>query len=117
MPQLIVFPVFFVFIPQTVLNCRGSDGLVKGPVLIPGIRRSSVEQLLCAGCGDREGSQLKWSVARLSTEKHDGFASFCFQDASHASGAPGSYQGAQESPGEPRKVSQSASMELYDDHI
>ena len=93
------FRRFEILIPQTVLNCRGSDGLVKGPVLVGEIGL----------CGYREGhirhSQLKWSLFLFSftRENHDGFASFCLQDASHAPGAPGSRQGA---PGEPRRVSQ-----------
>ena len=41
------------------------------------------DQLLCAGCGDRDGRvapvYAKWSVISLSTEKHNGFGIFYFK--------------------------------------
>ena len=47
--------------------------------------RENVRQLLCAGCGLGEGwcapVQTKWSLAPLSMEKHNGFATFCFQSS------------------------------------
>ena len=50
-----------------------------------------VRSLLCAGCGLGEGQvapvHAKWSVAPLSSIKHDGFGTLLLQDASGALGA------------------------------
>jgi hypothetical protein len=67
-------------IPQTAFCCRGSGGVSPtGRGLLrqfPGCG----DQLLCAGCGDRECRvapvYAKCSVISFSTEKHNGFSIF-----------------------------------------